>query len=77
MLIGINYQPVSVLRTSKKASVRFSHLVLVKLFLSVVFKISRTPVIVQLGILREYNVNEIHNVQGFYDCVFKAFLQKG
>lgn len=31
----------------------------------------------QLGILREHNVNEIHNVQGFYDCTFKAFLQKG
>lgn len=31
----------------------------------------------QLGILGEHNVNEIHNVQGFYDCIFKAFLQKG
>lgn len=31
----------------------------------------------QLGILGEYNVNEIHNAQGFYDCLFKAFLQKG
>ena len=31
----------------------------------------------QLGILGEYNVNEIHNMQGFYDCIFKAFLQKG
>lgn len=39
MLIGISYQPVSVLRTSKKARARVSHLVLVKLFLSVVFKI--------------------------------------
>lgn len=31
----------------------------------------------QLGILGEYNANEIHNAQGFYDCIFKALLQKG